>query len=77
MPVPAVIHLDPSTNSTESLELDFLLLSDIFATGWTLDSNRAILSLFLVLDPLGCWLHTLRFSGVPRRFTTSTTFHHA
>lgn len=35
IPVPGFNVTNPATNQTEDIELDLLLLSDIFATGWT------------------------------------------
>jgi hypothetical protein len=33
--IPSVNYIDPATNETISLLNDYVMLSDIFATGWT------------------------------------------
>ena len=35
IPIPSVNYTDPATNETTSLLNDYVMLSDIFATGWT------------------------------------------
>lgn len=35
IPIPTVNYTDPATNDTTSLLNDYVMLSDIFATGWT------------------------------------------
>ncbi|RMY45533.1 hypothetical protein D0865_09849 [Hortaea werneckii] len=34
IPIPSMTYFNPSTNETESLANDYVMISDIFATGW-------------------------------------------
>jgi hypothetical protein len=57
IPIPSVNYTDPTTNGTISLLNDYVMLSDIFATGWTALEfpgwNQATRWPSLVPDPLG------------------------